>query len=103
MSRLQEPQAEALQMGVERLAFRGTVGALTPTSQVTSRAKLHETIQLAEALPGIAVAEVSAPAFRPAVDVVDHLADGDEAPLGARSAREPGRGLEPSPSPRETR
>ena len=64
MSRLQEPQAEALQMGVKRLAFRGTVGTLTPTSQVTRRAKQHETIQFTEAFPGIAVTEVSAPAFR---------------------------------------
>src|SRR5206468_6588501 len=32
--------------------------------------------------PGIGVTEISAPAFRPAVDVVDHLADGDETPVG---------------------
>src|SRR3954465_15226931 len=82
MSRLQEPQAKALQMGVKRLACRGTVGTLTPTAQVTGRAKLQEAIQVAEAPPRIAVTKVSAPAFRPAVDVVDHLADGDETPLG---------------------
>ena len=103
VSRLQEPQAEALQMGVKRLAFRGTVGSLTPTSQVTRRAKQHETIQVTKAFPGIAVAEVSAPAFAPAVDIVDHLTDGDETPLGARSALEPGRGHGPSPWPRERR
>jgi len=82
MSRLQEPQAKALQMGVRRLACRGTVGSVTPTAQVTGRAKLQETIQVTEALPRIAVTEISAPAFRPAVDVVDHRADGDETPSG---------------------
>jgi hypothetical protein len=82
VSRLQEPQAEALQMGVKRLAFRGTVGSLTPTSQVTHRAKQHEAIQFTKAFPGIARVEVSTPAFAPAVDVVDHLTDGDETPLG---------------------
>ena len=70
MSRLQEPQAKALQMGVKRLACRGTVGSLTPTAQVTCRTKLQETIQVTEALPRIAVTKVSAPAFRPAVDIV---------------------------------
>ena len=83
MSRLQEPQAEALQMGVRRLAFRRAVGSLTATSQVTRRAELRETIKLSEAFPGIAVAEITAPAFRPAVDRVDHLTDGDETPLGS--------------------
>jgi hypothetical protein len=81
-SRLQELQAEALQMGIERHAFRGSVGSLTPTSQVTHRAKQHEAIQIAKAFPGIAEAEVATPAFAPAVDVVDHLTDGDETPLG---------------------
>ena len=42
MSRLQKPQAKALQMGVKRLACRGTVGTLTPTAQVTCRAKLQD-------------------------------------------------------------
>ena len=82
MSRLQELQAEALQMGVKRLAFRGTVGSLAPTSQVTHRAKQHETIQFTKAFPGIARVEVSTPTLAPAVDVVDHLTDGDETPPG---------------------
>ena len=82
MSRLQEPQAEALQMGVKRLACRGAVGTLAPTAQVTGRTKLQKTIQVTEALPRIAVTEIAAPAFGPAVDVVDHLADGDETPFG---------------------
>ena len=89
VSRLQEPQAEALQMGVKRLACRGTVGSLTPTLQVTRRTKQHETIQFTKALPGIAVAEVSAPAFGPAVDIVDHLTDGDETPLGPGQLSDP--------------
>src|SRR5262249_39078702 len=46
MSRSQEPQAEALQMSVKRLACRRAVGALTPTAQVTCRAKLQETVQV---------------------------------------------------------
>ena len=87
MSRLQEPQAEALQMGVKRLAFRGTVGSLTPTSQVTHRAEQHKTIQFPKAFPGIAGVEVSTPAFTPAVDVVDHLSDGNETPSGPVSSR----------------
>ncbi len=82
MSRLQVPQAKALQKGVKRLACRGTVGTLTPTSQVTGRAKPHAIIQVTEALPRIAVTKVSAPAFRPAVEIADHLADGDETPFG---------------------
>jgi len=82
MNRLQEPQANALQMGVRRHACRGTVGSLTPTAQVTCRAKQHEAIQVTEALPRIAVTKVSAPAFRPAVDIADHLTDGDETPFG---------------------
>ena len=65
MSRLQEPQAKVLQMGVKRLACRGPVGTLTPTVQVTCRTKLQETIQVTEALPWIAVTKVAAPAFRP--------------------------------------
>src|SRR5206468_3051654 len=89
MSRLQEPQAEALQMGVRRLACRRAVGALTSTLQVTHRTKQRETIQLAEAFAGIAVAEVTAPALRPAVDIVDHLTDGDETPLGSGQLSEP--------------
>src|SRR4051794_15324619 len=89
MSRLQEPQAKALQMGVKRLACRGTVGTLTPTAQVTGRAKLHETIQVTEALPGIAVTKISAPAFRPAVEIVDHLADGHETPFGPGQLSDP--------------
>jgi hypothetical protein len=67
-------------MGVKRLAFRGTVGSLTPTSQVTHRTKQHKTIQFTKAFPGIARVEVSTPAFTPAVDVGDHLSDGDETP-----------------------
>ena len=51
-SRLQELQAEALQMGIERHAFRGSVGPLTPTSQVTHRAKQHEAIQIAKDFRG---------------------------------------------------
>ena len=82
MGRLQEPQAEALQMGVKRHTFRRAVGSLTPTSQVPYRAKQHEAIQFAKALPGIAESEIPTPAFAPAVDVVDHLTDGDETPLG---------------------
>ena len=38
-------------MGVKRLACRGTVGTLTLTPQMRCRAKLKETIQVAEALP----------------------------------------------------
>jgi hypothetical protein len=68
-------------MGVKRHAFRGTVGSLTPTLQVTRRAKQHEAIQFPKAFPRIAGAEVPTPAFAPAVDVVDHLTDGDETPL----------------------
>src|SRR5262249_27454493 len=68
-------------MGVRGLTDRDTVGSLTPTSQVTQRTHLHVVIQFAERFPRIAVTEVTAPAFRPAVDLVDHLADGDETPL----------------------
>jgi hypothetical protein len=83
VSRPQEPQAEALQMGVRRLAFRRAVGSLTSTSQVTRGSKQREAIQFSEALPGIAVTEISAPAFAPVVDIVDHLADGDETALSS--------------------
>ena len=86
MSRSQEPQAKALQMGVKRLPFRNTVGALTPTSKMTC-SSCRTTVQLAKTLPGIAVAEVIRPAFQPTVDVVNHLADGDEIPLGPVSSR----------------
>ncbi len=89
MSRLKEPQAEALQMGVKRLAFRGPVGSLTSTSQVTHRTKQHEAVQFAKAFPGVARTEVSAPAFAPAVDVVDHLTDGDETPPGTGQLSNP--------------
>src|SRR5262249_13579185 len=46
-------------------------------------------IKLTKAFTGIAVAEVTAPAFRPAVEIVDHLADGDETPLGPGQFSEP--------------
>ena len=81
--RLQELQAEALQMGVRRLAFRSAVRSLTTTSQVPRRSQQREPIDLTEALPGIAVAEISTPPFHPAVKIVDHLTDGDETPLGS--------------------
>src|SRR5271166_5817012 len=82
LRRLQELQAKALQMGVKRLPFRGPEGALTPTLQVTRQTKQHESVQLAETFPGIAVTEVSAPALHPAVDFTDHHGDGDETPMG---------------------
>jgi hypothetical protein len=83
LNRLQEPQADALQMGVERFVCRLAVGSLTSTLQVTRRSKQRETIQLSKAFPGVAVAEITAPALGPAVEIVDHRADGDETPLGA--------------------
>ena len=76
-------------MGVRRLACRRAVGSLTPTLQVTRRAKQHEAIQFTKAFPGVARAEVSTPAFAPAVDVVDHLTDGDETPPGTGQLPEP--------------
>ena len=71
-SRLQEPQAKALQMGIKRLACRRTVGTLAATTQVTGlREAAGDTIQVAKALPRIAVTKGAAPAFGPAVDTVD--------------------------------
>ena len=52
MRRSQEPQAEALQMGVKRLAFRGPVGALTPTLQVTRQAEAARSGSARGSIPG---------------------------------------------------
>ncbi len=70
-------------MGVRRLACRCAVGSLTATTQVTRCSEQHESVESSEAFPGIAVMEVSTPALGPAVDVVNHLADRNEAPLGS--------------------
>ena len=79
----QEPQAEALQLGIDCLTFRSAEGALTPTSQMTFQSREDIPVQLAEHPTGITVAVVPTPAHRPAVDLLDQLGDGHEASLGS--------------------
>ena len=44
---------------------------------------MHESVQLPKAIPGIAVTKVAAPSLRPAVDLADHLGDGNETLSGS--------------------
>src|SRR3954470_16710320 len=80
--RSQQAKTEVLhQVGIERPVPGGPVPSLTATFQMVPQAFHDIAVELVEAGPGIAVAEVATPSFQIAIDLGDQLPDRHEVPL----------------------
>src|SRR5229473_3196680 len=73
---LEQLQAEALQLGVERRSNRGLEGALTPTLQMTGQRDNHVVIDIAERHLRVAKREVMFPAVQQPIHAADKSRNG---------------------------